>query len=79
MKTDIHEYAEEMAVEINKLNASDGEEYKSIINDDTYKAHIEERYVIVAYNEGGHNLTEVDLIDLLKFVKREMPDIWNDV
>jgi hypothetical protein len=33
--------------------------------------------VITAYNEGHQNCTIVDLIDLLQYVKNEMPDVWN--
>ena len=34
------------------------------------------RLVIRAYNEGGHNTTEVDLIELLTQIKKTMPEIW---
>ena len=79
METNIHEYAEEMGVEIEKLKPAYGEEYKSVISDKTYQAHTDERLVIVALNEGGFNCTKVDLVDVLKYVKLNMPEIWNDV
>lgn len=37
------------------------------------------RLVVAALNEGGYNRTEVDLIDLLQFIKQNMPEIWQAV
>ena len=37
------------------------------------------RDVIRASNEGGFNCTEVDLIDVLKYVKKEMPELLKDI
>lgn len=54
IKTDIREYAEEMAVTIISKN---------------------ERIVIKALNEGGYNLTEVDLVDVIQWVKRNKPEL----
>lgn len=78
MKTDINEYAEEMGVEICQLSPEDGELFKSVISDITYKAHIDERFVIRAWNEAGHNQTEVDLIDVLNYVKTNMPELLEE-
>ena len=33
------------------------------------------RYVIKAYNEGGHNSVHVDLIDVVNYVKRYHPEL----
>lgn len=32
--------------------------------------------VVVAENEGGYNDTEVDLMDLLRWVKKNRPELW---
>ena len=39
----------------------------------------EQRHVIRAYNQGGHDCTGVDLVDLLRWVKKEMPALWNRI
>lgn len=36
----------------------------------------EERKIVRAYNQGGHDCTAIDLIDLLEHVKKEMPEVW---
>ena len=79
MKTNINEYAEEMPVEIVELKPKDGESFKNVISDNNYKAHSNKRFVIRALNEGGCNITEVDLVDTLDFVKANMPDLWNSI
>jgi len=71
----IREYAEEMDVTIIRLDKN-SENYASGIYKSGYR---EERLVIKALNEGGYNSTEVDLVDLLKFVKNELPDLWRSV
>jgi hypothetical protein len=77
MKTNIREYNEEMKVVIKHLSSPKGEYYKDVISKSTYNAFKEERYVISALNEGGCNSTQVDLIDVLKFVKKNIPKLWN--
>jgi hypothetical protein len=37
------------------------------------------RLIVSARNEAGCNGTLVDLIDVLKFVKENMPDLWNSI
>ena len=37
------------------------------------------RVVVKALNEGGYNCTLVDLLDLLSFVKKEMPSLLEDI
>ena len=37
------------------------------------------RAVVKALNEGGYNCTLVDLLDLLSFVKREMPSLLENI
>ena len=37
-----------------------------------------ERLVIDALNEGGYNGTEVDLLDVLKWVKENMPELLEE-
>ena len=36
-----------------------------------------ERLVVRAYNEGGYNLTDVDLLDILDWVKENKPELLN--
>ena len=76
MKTDIHEYWERLPVEIYRLKPEEGERYKRIISPEAYQAHIERRWVIQGLNEGGSNGIEIDLVDLLHFVKKELPELW---
>lgn len=78
MKTDIKEYAEEMEVEIYQLDPEEGERCKHVTSDSTYKAHINKRFVIRALNESGYNKTEVDLIDVINYVKTNMPELLED-
>ena len=72
----IKEYEEEMHVEITQLDPERGERLKGVISEDSYRAHIDKRWVVVAYNEGGYNGTAVDLVELLTYVKENMPEIW---
>ena len=37
------------------------------------------RLVIDAWNEAGFNGTNVDLMDVLRHVKENMPDVWDVV
>ena len=37
------------------------------------------RLVVRAVNEGGYNCTDVDLLELLSFVKQHMTAVWNSV
>lgn len=37
---------------------------------------VNKRWVVVAYNEGGYNQTAVDLVELLAYVKENIPEIW---
>ena len=39
----------------------------------------EGRVVVKALNEGGYNYTLIDLLDLLSFVKREMPSLLENI
>ena len=79
MKTDILEYNEEEEVEIIQLEPEYGEKNKKWISPKLYQAYVQSRWIVKALNEGGYNYTEVDLIDLLKFVKIKMPDLWNSI
>lgn len=72
----IREYCEKMDVEIIRLRKDD----LYIDNNDIYSEGFkQERLVIRAFNEGGCNHTKVDLLDLLKFVKENLPEIWSAV
>lgn len=51
---DIREYAEELPVEIKKL---------------------ENRWIIHAKNEAGFNCTQVDLVDVIEYVRENMPEL----
>lgn len=35
------------------------------------------KLVIRAYNQGGHDCTEIDLLELVFFLKKNMPSILN--
>ena len=72
METGIHEYCEEMGVEIVRLAPGSVEG----LSPKACQAHTGRRWVVKAFNEGGCNSTEVDLVELLRFVKREMPELW---
>ena len=43
---------------------------------ETCRAHTDRLWVVKAFNEGGCNSTEVDLMELLRFVRGEMPELW---
>ena len=83
VETTVHEYAEERPVEIVNLNKEQrlryGKEPECVLSDVVYNAYMEERLVILAKNEGGCNCTEVDLIELLTWVKNNIPDVWNKI
>lgn len=64
-ETNIREYAEEMKVTI--------ADWQAIDNDS--KPIGEKRLVITALNEGGYNGTDVDLIDVVEWVKINMPEL----
>lgn len=59
----VREYCEEYPVEL-----SDG------TNTGVYDDYTD-RYVIRAINEGGHNSVEIDLIDLLTWLKENKPEL----
>lgn len=79
MDTDIDEYGEELLVEINQLLPEHGEEYKNVISKSAYLAYKKSTWVVKASNEGGYNGVEIDLVSLLKWVKYNMPNIWNGI
>ena len=37
------------------------------------------RLVVKSYNEGGHNMTRTDLLDILRFVKNNLPSLFEKV
>lgn len=39
----------------------------------------EGQLVIKASNEGGYNCTQVVLVELLSFVKNNLPEVWNSI
>ena len=70
----IREYAEECVrdVWIERLKEEDGK----WLRDKHHKQGVKEkRYVIVAHNEGGCNCTLVDLVDVLNYVKENLPEL----
>ncbi len=73
METGIHEYCEDMGVEIVRLAPGSVEGLSPEIR----RAHTDRRWVVKAFNEGGCNYTEVDLVELLRFVKRDMTELWD--
>jgi hypothetical protein len=64
MNTDIREYGEGKVVEIIE---HDGYYYN--------RPETKGRLVIIALNEGGHNSTEVDLLDVIEWVKKNKPEL----
>lgn len=38
-------------------------------------SNVNDREVIEAYNEGGYNFTQVDLLDVVDWVKRNRPEL----
>lgn len=56
----VREYVERSSVEL-----------VTIVDDETR----EERVVILATNEGGYNSTQVDLLDLLKWLNKNLPTL----
>ena len=65
----VTEYAEDMSVE---LTQTDGV-YQSGIPVEQRKGY--GRWVIRAKNEGGYNCTEVDIIELVSWLKANRPDL----
>ena len=61
---DIREYDEGMEVEL--------------IEEDHYASN-GPRHMVRVFNECGHTSVKVDLIDLLHYVKEEMPEVWAEV
>lgn len=39
----------------------------------------EGRLSVRAWNQGHHDCTAIDLIDLLEHVKKEMPEVWGKI
>jgi len=37
-----------------------------------------DRLVVKSYNEGGYNCTEVDLLDIIDWVKANMPELLKE-
>lgn len=67
---DVREYAEFYPVFLGTLSRDDAE-YA-----DKHKVKTEAgREVIVAYNEGGCDLTQVDLLDLIDWLKKNRPEL----
>ncbi len=79
METGIHEYYEEMGVEITRLDPKRVEGCGDAMSPETRRAHTDRRWVVKAFNEGGRNPTEVDLVELLRFAKRDMAELWDAV
>lgn len=68
---EIREYGEEYPVKIRYLTKQD-----YIVKENP---ELNSRLVVVALNEGGCNSTMVDLVDLLTFVRTEIPDLWDSI
>ena len=65
----VTEYCEEMTV---MLSATSGI-YESGVPDEKRKGY--GRVVIKAFNEGGFNCTEVDLFELISWIRLNMPGL----
>ena len=66
---EIREYNEEMRVEIEFLlpDKFDSETVKNNLGNG--------RWIIRAYNEGGHNSVDIDLVDIIDWVKENKPEL----
>lgn len=73
--TTVREYSEEMAVEIKRLKT--GDEYKP--SEQHKEGYDNQRYVVKAYNEAGYNCTEVDILDLITYIKSNIPELFNEI
>ena len=65
IETEIREYNDEYGVTIIKQMVP----WRQKEEDRT------ERFVVHATNEGGYNSTEVDLLDVIDWVKKNMPEL----
>lgn len=74
MKT-IREYSEDSGVKIVQLLPKHGESLKNVISKDTYKSYVEGRWVIKASSQGSVGPLEIDLLDVFKYVKENIPEI----
>jgi len=83
MKTDVTEYGEGFDVEIHQLDPEEAERASRHVAGDYaeqfYRAYKNRNWIVCARNEGGFNGTEVDLVELLRFVKKRLPEIWDSV
>ena len=43
-----------------------------------YNQLTEQRIIVRAYNECGHCCTEIDLLDLIAWIKKNKPNLLND-
>ena len=52
-------------------------EFKKLLEKDTIPGFNKGvgRVIIIAYNEGGYNKTEVDLLDVIEWVKENKPEL----
>jgi hypothetical protein len=66
----VTEYCEEMDVKL----AITGGKYAYGVKESDHIGY--GRTVVRAYNEAGHNSTEVDLLELLKWVAENKPEIY---
>ena len=71
IETKIREYAEGMGVEL-RFGELDSPYLP-------FACPQENTWYVEAYNEAGYNATQVDLIDLLKYVKTNLPDVWGSI
>ena len=67
METPISEYGDGEKVEI--------ETFHGITLNDPRDGHL----VVRAFNQGGYCSTAVDLLELLQFVKVNLPDVWKEI
>ena len=75
----VFEYAEQDDVNIEVLNIPyELEHYKDVLKYPEWVPK-EKRLVITGTNEGGYNCTQVDLLQLLSWVKKNHPELWEEV
>jgi hypothetical protein len=71
VKIDAREYSEGSDVFLRRTNGV----YVHGVPEAEWQGH--GRLVIQAFNEGGHNCTQVDLLHLIKWLRNNRPELLN--
>ncbi len=65
----VREYCEGQPVEL----------FQEELVDDTGEPTGGKRWVVLAFNNSGHNCTKVDLLDLIAWLKKNKPELLGDI